>query len=513
MNTTRYDVVVVGAGPSGLATAIAATRAGARVLLVESHAGTTNYPKATGLRPRTMEVLRTWGLEEGVRAGAQDLEVAGAMHAVLTGPVLQEFPLGATAPDVLARLSPSTYAVAPQDHLEPVLLAHLVELGGEVRFGVRVRDLVEHDDGVSLKATHDSGDETIEAGWVVGADGADSTVRRLVGLDVEVLGDEGAHLSTLFRADLARHLNGARYALHMVGRGEEFQVFVPSGTDGRWMFDRELHPERGDTVADWTDDRTVAAIRQAAGVPDLDIELIGSFPWTFAAAVASGVQAGRVFLVGDAAHRTTPRGATGMNTGIADGHNLGWKLGWVARRLAGDSLLATYAEERYPVGLHNALASLEAFAPDRGSDLSHDFGVVYASAGVQPTTDAPVTEDGAVIVAAPGARAPHAWVSAAGARRSTLDLFEGRLSLLVGPAGQAWREAAASADAPIQVLVVGTDVVDTSGDVETRYRLGDADAVLVRPDGHVAWRLAVGDTRALRGAINSTLGHHPAVTV
>ena len=166
----------------------------------------------------------------------------------------------------------------------------------------------------------------------------------------------------------------------MVVKGEEFQVFVPSGTDGRWMFDRELHPERGDSVADWTEDRAVAAIRQAAGVPDLDIEVIGSFPWTFAAAVASGVQAGRAFLVGDAAHRTTPRGATGMNTGIADGHNLGWKLGWVARGLAGESLLATYAEERYPVGLHNALASLEAFAPDRGSDLSHDFGVVYASA-------------------------------------------------------------------------------------------------------------------------------------
>ena len=84
MNHTRYDVVVVGAGPSGLATAVAATRAGARVLLVESHAGTTIYPKATGLRPRTMEVLRTWGLEERVRAGAQDLAVAGAMQAVLT---------------------------------------------------------------------------------------------------------------------------------------------------------------------------------------------------------------------------------------------------------------------------------------------------------------------------------------------------------------------------------------------------------------------------------------------
>ena len=116
----------------------------------------------------------------------------------------------------------------------------------------------------------------------------ESTVRRLVGLDVQVLGDEGAHLSTLFRADLARHLTGERYALHMIVAGEEFRVFVPSGTDGRWMFDRELHPERGDDPADWTEERAVAAIRDAAGVPDLDVEVIGTFPWTFAAAVSTG---------------------------------------------------------------------------------------------------------------------------------------------------------------------------------------------------------------------------------
>ena len=513
MNHTRYDVVVVGAGPSGLTTAVAATRAGARVLLVDAHAGTTIFPKATGLRPRTMEVLRTWGLEERIREGAQDLVVAGAMHTVLTGPVLQEFPLGAAAPDVLASLSPTTYAVAPQDHLEPVLLEQLLELGGEVRFGVRLQDLVQHEDGVTLAVTDADGEAAVEARWVVGADGADSTVRRLVGVDVRVLGDEGEHLSTLFRADLASHLPRPHYALHMIVKGEQFEVFVPSGTDGRWMHDRELHPERGDTAASWTEERAVAAIRDATGLPDLDIEVIGSFPWSFAAAVADQVQVGRAFLVGDAAHRTTPRGATGMNTGMADGHNLGWKLGWVARGLAGDELLATYAEERYPVGLHNALASLEAFAPDRGTDLSHDFGVVYISRGIQPVATDPVTEDGAVVVAAPGARAPHAWVSHEGRRRSTLDLFEGRLTLLAGPGGTPWGDALAATDAPVQVLVVGTDVLDTTRDLERRYCLGSGAAVLVRPDGHVAWRLAAGDVVGLADALTTILGRQPAATV
>ena len=514
-NDTRYDVLVVGAGPSGLTTALAATRAGARVLVVERHAGTTIFPKATGLRPRTMEVMRAWGLEDEVRAGSQDLKVAGAIQSALTGPVLQEFPIAAAAPEVLARMSPTDFAVAPQDHLEPVLLAQLLELGGEVRFDVRVHDLTQHDDGVTVRAQADGhGEEAIEARWVVGADGADSTVRRLAGLDVQVLGDEGAHLSTVFRADLAQHISADHYALHMVVDREDMLVFVPAGTDGRWMFDRPLHPERGETAAEWTPERIVAGIRAAAGVPDLEVDVLGTFPWSFAAAVASSLADGRVFLVGDAAHRTTPRGATGMNTGIADGHNLGWKLGWVARGLAGESLLATYEEERYPVGLHNALASLEAFSPERSHDLSHDFGVVYVSGAVQPDAQAPVTEDGAVVEAAPGARAPHAWVTHAGERRSTIDLFEGRLTLLAGPRGQGWHDAVENLpDVAVQVLVVGHDLVDTDGEVERRYRLGQADAVLVRPDGHVAWRLAARDLPGLERALTTTLGGRPAVHV
>lgn len=526
MTAPRYDVLVVGAGPSGLTTALAATRAGARVLLVDRHAGTTIFPKATGLRPRTMELMRAWGLEEQVRAGSQDLKVAAAIQPLLTGPVLQELPIAAVAPDVLAQVSPTTFAVAPQDHLEPVLLAQLLQLGGEVRFRTQVHQLTQHTDGVTVRARsvdqqedhHEGHEEIIEARWVVGADGAGSTVRRLVDLGVQILGDEGSHLSTVFRADLAPHITSERYALHMVVDGDELLVFVPSGTDGRWMFDRTLHPDRGETAAEWTGERTVAAIRAASGVPDLDVEVVGSFPWSFAAAVATNVQAGRVFLVGDAAHRTTPRGATGMNTGIADGHNLGWKLGWVARGLAGESLLATYAEERYPVGLHNAMASLEAFSPQRGYDLSHDFGVVYASSGIQPSTgtdfEKSVTLNGAVVVATPGARAPHAWVSHGDEQRSTIDLFEGRLTVLTGPSGQAWLEAVPTMpDIPVQVLVVGQDVVDITGDLERRYRLRHGDALLVRPDGHVAWRLPAGDTHGLNQALTTTLHGQPAATV
>ncbi len=119
-----------------------------------------------------------------------------------------------------------------------------------------------------------------------------------------------------------------------------------------------------------------------------------------------------------------------------------------------------------------------------------------------------------MVEATPGARAPHAWVTHAGERRSTIDLFEGRLTLLAGPGGHGWHDALVDLpDVPVQVLVVGQDLVDTDGEVERRYHLGEADAVLVRPDGHVAWRLAAGDLRGLEQALTTTLGGRPAVTV
>jgi len=511
--TPAYDVLVVGAGPSGLATAVAATRAGARVLVVDRHARTSIFPKATGLRPRTMELMRAWGLEEQVRAGAQDLIVAAALSTTLTGPVLEAFPLaGGAGTDDLASLSPTTFALAPQDHLEPVLLAHLRSLGGEVRFGVEVIDLVQDHDEVAIRLRADGEDQTVVARWVVGADGANSTVRGLVGLGVQHLGDEGEHLATLFRADLARHLPGDRYGLHLIVGDGGFRVFAPSGIDGRWVFDREFHPEQGDTVAAWTTERAVGAIRESAGVPDLEVDVLGVFPWCFGAAVATEIEAGRVFLVGDAAHRTTPRGATGMNTGIADGHNLGWKLGWAARGLAGQSLLSTYSEERYPVGLQNALQSLEEGGPENERDLSHDFGVVYVSEAVQPGIDPVALQHGAVTMATPGARAPHAWVSYDGHRLSTVDMLEGRLTLVTGPEGGAWRLAGATVRhrVPLEVRVVGEDVLDLDGDLVDRFRLTGPAAVLVRPDGHVAWMLPGTEPGPeLEEALATVLGRDP----
>jgi hypothetical protein len=292
-------------------------------------------------------------------------------------------------------------------------------------------------------------------------------------------------------------------------------MFVATGERDRWIFDMEWRPEDGESLADWTPERVRDAVRAASGLADLEPRVDGLFPWEFGAAVAETQQAGRVFLVGDAAHRTTPRRATGMNTGIADAHNLGWKLAWVVRGWAGPGLLDSYDAERRPVGLANAHRSLVPAADDSADRdlLADDLGVRYRSAVV----DAAGVRPGAG--ARPGARAPHVWVERDGARVSLLDLYDGRLTIVTGPGGTAWRGAVAEMTPhglPIQVVELGRDVADPEGTAAERYRVTATSAVLVRPDGHVAARLRGTSSRAaeiLRDAVDRALGRNPGEQV
>ena len=160
-----------------------------------------------------------------------------------------------------------------------------------------------------------------------------------------------------------------------------------------------------------------------------------------------------------------------MNTGIADGHNLGWKLAWVARGWAEESLLDSYEPERAPVGRANAEASLRT---GMGADGAHaviqDFGVRYDSPAVRPGHHLT------------GLRAPHAWVEVEGRTVSTLDLFGDRLTVLTGGT-----EVPVPPGVPMVVLALGGDFTDPDEEFAAGYGLDAGDAVLVRPDGYVVW--------------------------
>ena len=508
-----YDVIVVGAGPSGLTTGISAARSGARVLLVEQHSGLSIFPKATGIRGRTMEIMRSWGLEEMVRSGGMRLPTRMAISETLSQQP-QHVTLGVPPPELGRAVSPSDLVIAPQDYLEPILLDHFHEVGGESRFRTALVSLAMEDDlvRVELRPPGSVDNYQVASRYLVGADGPRSLVRQQLGIELESFGIESSHLTALFTADLARRIHHGFSVLNLVTKPSVEGLFVPAGVD-RWVYDIELNSDNPQAeAAEWTPERLIQRIRAAAGVPRLAVDLQRTFEWDFAAAVAARYRSGRAFLVGDAAHRTTPRGATGMNTGIADGHNLGWKLAWVVRGWADEALLDSYQGERGPVGRRNAARSMETgIGSSPQSTLGADFGVSYASAVIADGRTGELPFDDLNQRARSGQRAPHAWVDVQGRRLSTIDLFDGKLTLLISAAGSVWRTAADTLPAgpPLQVLVIGTELSDPTGALTERYGLAGGGAVLVRPDGYVAWNAEAAESNAddtLRRAVAQSVG-------
>jgi putative polyketide hydroxylase len=497
------DVLVVGAGPAGLTAAIALARHGIDVLVVERHDGTSPFPKATGVSTRTMELLRTWGLEQRVRAGAMRVRPGVAVSDTLTGTQRDGMEFGYPTDAQALAVSPTTPCYCPQDHVEPVLLAHLRARGGRIRFGTELTDcwISGTDVHAKLRDRATGSLKRVQAQYLIGADGPRSSVRSKLGIGVEDLGTIGEFVAVTFRADLTRRLPHLPSVINAVEVAGAEGLFVPTSADDRWVYAREWHPDRGESIADWTPQRCTELLWVGTGLPDLQPEILTVMPFVMGGHVATVFRSGRTFLIGDAAHRTTPVGGIGMNTAIHGAHNLGWKLAWVLRGWAGEALLDSYEAERRPIGAENVLRSLHRAPALAGDGPAWDIGVRYTSAVVETATGTGT-----------GERAPHAWVRRGGHRVSTLDLFDGRLTVLSGPRGGPWRRAVAEIAAeglPIVALTAGRDLYDEDGAFAHYYRLGDAGAALIRPDGYLAWRRPVpgGDARAaLRSAVGLALG-------
>ncbi|MFI2791489.1 FAD-dependent monooxygenase, partial [Kitasatospora sp. NPDC018614] len=280
------------------------------------------------------------------------------------------------------------------------------------------------------------------------------------------------------------------------------------------------HPERGESLEEFTEERLQRHIRRAVGAPDLDVEITGKASWRAAERVADRYAAGRVLLAGDSAHEMSPTGAFGSNTGIQDAHNLAWKLAAVLDGWAGPGLLDTYDTERRPVALAtSARASARSvehshpgFAPapgigggKRGGILNVVLGYRYpdgAVVGAGPDREA--VPDALRLTGEPGTRAPHLWLRRDGERISTLDLYERSLVLLSDGRSEAGWHAAARRIAETGALRlesyrIGTDLTPDDRDPQGTDAAPAADwstahgttpdgAVLVRPDGFVAWR-------------------------
>src|SRR5215218_10092643 len=192
------DVLVVGAGPGGLATALSAARHGARVLVVDRRPGTSTRPRATGINLRTMEILRSWGVADAVRERAVAVDGDTTSGRTLVAPPTSRGRAGGY-PDLreILRVSPALPLVCPQDLVEPILADAVRRYGGEIRFGTRLTGLQVRPGGVRAAL---GGGGHVEARFVVGADGTRSPVRAALGIGVRHLGTWAQAVQVLFRS-------------------------------------------------------------------------------------------------------------------------------------------------------------------------------------------------------------------------------------------------------------------------------------------------------------------------
>jgi putative polyketide hydroxylase len=550
LTTHQTDVVIVGGGPTGLTAAYLLARYGIRSVIIERRATPSAHPRAHMISTRSMELFDTWGISQYVLDNAYPMEWEPFAMLVM---------LGALTPEEQMEISPGRQMSCAQDRVEEGLLGLVTSQPGvETLWNHAVVGFTDHGDRVAVQAEGNDGIVEVEGRWMIASDGANSTVRSILG--VEMVGDPhvGSLINVYFDGDIMR--DGERPPLVSASRNKDIHAaFISMDGYRRWTFNVFYDPTK-ESVADYPAERCAELIRTAWNAPiDAPIEVHGQRPWTMTTLVADKFRVGSVFLAGDAAHAFPPTGGFGMNSGIQDAHNLAWKLHEVMQGRGGPALLDSYEAERRPVACLNAIQSLqnadrsdntgttvtgaEALAAaatksvrsgslseedeeerqrleilEHGAAIGMDIGFAYDESAV-------IVDDGStrpdtlvtsyIPNACPGARAPHMYVDHHGVPKSLIAVFDGEMTVMVGPNGQeAWQRAVndqiGNDQLRLAVVGPGCEYVAAAGAMESLYGLEANGAVLVRPDGHVAYRasrLPDDPSGELSAALATALGH------
>jgi putative polyketide hydroxylase len=562
LENLKVDVVVIGAGPVGLTAAHLLQKLGISSVVFERNKSTSFHPRGHVVNARTMEIFRQIGVEDAVA----DVSLPIHRHAgvgFMTSLAGDELGViwtreGAKPTEQELSSSPSLKRSCPQDELEPVLRIALERAGpaGIVCFGHEIVEIGQESDSVRLRwIAADSSEGMVEAKYVIAADGARSFVREALGVKMSG-GSMGQQIGVYFRADLTPWLRDRPYLLWWIYNAKTTGVFISLDGRTRWTYNFAYGQE--EARSDFTTERCEAIIRAAVGAEDVEIDIQSILPWRMQARVAEQFRIGNVFLAGDACHPLPPTGGQGMNTGVADVHNLVWKIAYVLSGGAPRELLSTYEPERIPVGRFNVeqskrnaekmansgLAGMLANDKDVSSKIEgpeghgvrerlareipkqrehfdypgQNLGVAYDSPIIvgDGTPPVPMTIDRYTPSARPGSRAPHFWLMDDGMEVSSLDLFDySGFTLLAGKDGEPWADAFTGVMAQMglrgRAYRIGAPghPAARDGDWLDRYELLESGAVLVRPDGHVAWRSRAGaadPVAILQAALHQALG-------
>ncbi len=559
MERIEVPVLIVGAGPAGVMTGLLLRRLGVPACIVERRSGLQRAPAAHVVNARTFEICRQAGVDmDAIAAAVKSPADAGATHWVtkLGGEVLGSLPYERQEDDVLA-VTPTPLRNLSQHRFEPILLDALHSSGAPPpRFGHRWLSAAAAADAVTSTVTEvETGRRyEVRSRYLVAADGAGSPVRKSLG--IPQLGPERLQSFVMihFEANLRSLVRDCPGVLYWVTDPDCLGTFVAHDIDREWVFMHSWDPER-ESPESYGAARCEALVRRALADSEVDLAIRAVSPWVMTCQVAERYRDGRMFLVGDAAHRFPPTGGLGLNTGVQDAHNLAWKLAAVLAGSAPAALLDTYQTERRPVAQYNAEQSLQnamrllevpralgfsedpeasrrSFAEILGDanrrrevaaaiqhqaehfdmlglqlGFSYAQGALLTDGGEPPAVANPVRQF--VPSSRPGARLPHGWLPDHTGRRSTLDLIRlDRLTLLVGPDGGAWLAAAPAVEPALECVRIAVDAADPNDWWTSVAGMRAGGALLVRPDQHVAFRSrsAVAEPRAaLQRAVATTL--------
>ncbi|PXX71511.1 2-polyprenyl-6-methoxyphenol hydroxylase-like FAD-dependent oxidoreductase [Nocardia tenerifensis] len=502
----HIPVLVVGGGPAGLATAAELAHHGVRSLVVEPRQDVSWLrPRAKTTSARTMELFRRWGLAETVRARAA-LPVSWSDQAVFTTGLLNReitrfhgcFGLDLTGDDLVAE--PGQQVSQPT--IERVLREAVTGSISELRLGWSATALSEDPAGVTAVLSGPDGEAgTVRADYVVGADGAWSTVRAAIGAEYEGSADERPNFNIVFRAPgLAERVPHGPAVHYWVLHPEQPGLVGRLDLEDTWWCIAQ-----GVTAEDGERD-PLRIVRALVGA-DIDAEIIATDPWKAKLLLADRYGTDRVFLAGDAAHLNPPWGGHGFNTGIGDAVNLGWKLAAVLNGWAPTELLASYETERKPVAaqtIAEAARNMATLAPEltderlAGTEAEFESIRPAVAAAVQRAKDGEFHSldlvlgysyrGSPLVIGEAGGRLPHRWL---GPGDSLYDHLGDEFSLvgdLTEPIVAAFAEAAAAEGIPLKLV----DHPATG-------------LALVRPDQHVAW--AGDDPRDPREVLRRAIGH------
>jgi 2-polyprenyl-6-methoxyphenol hydroxylase-like FAD-dependent oxidoreductase len=522
------DVLIVGGGPVGLTAALLCARLNLSCVILERRERKHGPPRAHAVNPRSLEICRVLGIDRDIIAARSAPPEQGGYVRFLTsldGLELGNLPYERQDPAALA-YTPTPLVNIPQPEFEDILLDRVTKSGSiDLRRGHSWVSAGQTPDAV--ESTVDAGDGTIyriSSRYLIACDGAESRVRRSQSIAMPGAERIQDRIMIHFSADL-RPLLGERPAvLYFIVDPGLSATLIAYRLESTFVLMHRYDPAYEPASA-FTAERCQALVRDVLGARDIPVEIKHISPWTMTALIAERYRAGRIFLAGDAAHRFPPSGGLGLNSGIQDAHNLVWKIAAVERRWGHPDLLDSYERERrlvaeaYSAQSHrNAIEITELYRfvadqmrlaegdrkqfehrlleaqrdgtlprlIDRQREHFDSFGLqlgfCYSGASDWPAHVSDYRPRIAV-----GARMPHAWITRAQRRISTLDLLDlDRFTLVCGNASSQWAAALRGVDAPVRIATAGVDFEDSEG-AWTRIAGNDpTSAILVRPDGHIA---------------------------